>query len=281
MPHVSPGRTKPRDGATADLSARWVDIKDRRGLQKALQTALVLEHATIPPYLYALFSLRPDRNREVAGIIRSVVMQEMLHMALVANILNAIGATPQIAHPGTVPRYPGPLPGGVMPDLTVSLRRCSVEHVREVFMAIETPHVPLNPAGRRALADLEAHDIILTEQGEIRDCPDEVLHAPRKFFQEAVYDDGTLGWFYQQIAAAIIGLDTREALFTGDPARQVTWPDAPGRLYRVTDAHTALWAVLEIIRQGEGSPTDPTTGPLPRTSGTGPQSAPAPEGTRR
>jgi hypothetical protein len=258
-----------------------VDIKDRQGLQDALQTALALEHATIPPYLYALFSLRPGKNREVAGIIRSVVMEEMLHMALVGNILNAIGATPQIALPSAVPRYPGPLPGGVMPGLTVSLRRCSVEHVRDVFMAIETPHVPLNQAGRQALADLEAHDIVLTEQGEIHDCPDHVLLAPREFFQQALYDDGTLGWFYQQIASAIIDLDSREDLFTGDPARQVTWPKAPGRLYRVTDAHTALWAVLEIIRQGEGTPTDPTTGSFPDRSGTGPQSAPAQEDTRR
>jgi hypothetical protein len=38
--------------------------------------------------------------------IRSVVMEAMLHMALVANILNTIGATPWIAHPIAVPRYP-------------------------------------------------------------------------------------------------------------------------------------------------------------------------------
>jgi hypothetical protein len=66
----------------------------------------------------------------------------------------------------------------------------------------------------------------------------------------------TIGWFYNQIARAICRLDRTEELFTGDPARQVSWPDAPGVLYRVTDRRSALLAILQIIEQGEGSPHD-------------------------
>ncbi|AXI80850.1 ferritin-like domain-containing protein [Peterkaempfera bronchialis] len=260
----SPGVVPEANAAAQDDSARGrkLDIRDRRDLHEALQAALALEHATVPAYLYALFSLKRGRNREVARIIRSVVIQEMLHMALVGNILNAVGATPRIASPRFVPHYPGRLPGDVLPQLTVSLRRCSIEHVRDVFMTIEHPHVPVDLAGRRALAALEAHDIRLSDHGEIQNATADVLDAPRDFFQKAVYDEHTIGWFYQKIAAAIIHLDSREHLFTGDPARQVSWRGAPGRLYRVTNASTALWAILEIVRQGEGTPTDPTTGPL-------------------
>ncbi|MEY9966781.1 rubrerythrin [Streptacidiphilus sp. MAP12-16] len=261
MPQPETASTLGATKARAYLSSE--KIADRCGLHDALQSALALEHATIPAYLYALLSLKPGRNVEVAGILREVLMQEMLHMALVGNILNAVGATPKIGLPGFVPHYPGQLPGDVLPELTVSLRRCSIEHVRDVFMSIEHPHVPVDLAGRRALARLESYDISLSDRGEIENAADEVLRAPREFFHSALYDEHTIGWFYQRIAAAVIDLDGREELFTGDPNRQVAWPTAPGRLYRVTNADTALWAILEIVRQGEGTPTDPTTGPQP------------------
>jgi hypothetical protein len=42
------------------------------GLRSALQNAIELEHSTIPPYLYALYSLRQNRNVE---IIESRIIQ--------------------------------------------------------------------------------------------------------------------------------------------------------------------------------------------------------------
>ena len=99
-------------------------ITDVARLRAELQTAIQLEHATIPPYLCALYSLHAGRNREVAERIESVVMDEMLHMVQAANVLNALGGTPQLTAPGFVPRYPATLPhsdGRVV----VSLRRFS------------------------------------------------------------------------------------------------------------------------------------------------------------
>ncbi len=61
------------------------------GLRGALQQAVMLEHATIPTYLYALYSLEPGKNAEIQQLITSVVIEEMSHMALACNILNAIG----------------------------------------------------------------------------------------------------------------------------------------------------------------------------------------------
>lgn len=80
------------------------------GLHRALQNAIELEHATIPPYLYALYSLKPGVNLEIAGLIKSVVLEEMPHMALDCNILNAIKGTPKIDEPCFLPKYPGHLP---------------------------------------------------------------------------------------------------------------------------------------------------------------------------
>lgn len=94
-----------------------------QAVRDALQNAVKLEHATIPLYLYGLYSLAQGKNAAIAEIIESVVVEEMLHMTLASNVLNAVGGSPQIDHPGFIPPYPGPLPGGVESDLIVSLRR--------------------------------------------------------------------------------------------------------------------------------------------------------------
>src|ERR1700721_79343 len=88
-----------------------------------LQSAIELEHSTIPPYLAALSSTAPAKNDVVAGIIRSIVVQEMLHMTIAANVLNAIGGAPAINQAGFIPAYPGPLPMMVDDDLKVGLEK--------------------------------------------------------------------------------------------------------------------------------------------------------------
>jgi len=112
-----------------------------------LQTAIRLEFSTLPPYLTAFFSIREGCNVEVQDLIRSVVMQEMLHMAQAANLLIALGGRPIVNSRCFAPVYPGPLPGGIMPRLTVHLERASRKYVRYFFMPIELPaetHVALN-----------------------------------------------------------------------------------------------------------------------------------------
>src|SRR3954452_10608985 len=125
------------------------EIDTPTGLQTALQAAVMLEHATLPPYLYALWSL--SGNDAIALLMGPIVMQEMGHMALACNILNAIGGSPAIDQPGFVPTYPGPLPGGVEDDLRVPLAPFSIDLVHDVFMVIEEPEDPI--ALRAAAAD--------------------------------------------------------------------------------------------------------------------------------
>ena len=56
----------------------------------------------MPPYLYAMYSLKTG-NATSKRALRSIVVQEMLHMLLACNMLTAIGSAPVIDDPGFVP----------------------------------------------------------------------------------------------------------------------------------------------------------------------------------
>ncbi|HEY0107043.1 MAG TPA: ferritin-like protein [Rhizomicrobium sp.] len=184
----------------------------------ALQQAVQLEHATIPVYLYGLYSLHHGTNREIAEIIQSVVVQEMLHMTLACNVLNAIGGSPQIDKPGFIPTYPGPLPGGVESGLIVSLAPFSMAQL-QTYLDIEQPEDPINFPAALAAAD------------EI-----------------------TIGQFYAAISAAIAALGN--GIFV-DPPRNQVGPDIMYESVVVTDVATAQQAIATIVEQGEGTTTSP------------------------
>ena len=112
-------------------------------LRKDLQTALELEHSTIPPYLTALASIKYSYNLDIQSILKAIAIQEMMHMALVANILNAVGGQPSLYSANFIPRYPSRLPGGVQPDLVVSIEKLSIAHIRNIFMKIEQPELEI------------------------------------------------------------------------------------------------------------------------------------------
>src|SRR5579871_5515297 len=84
-------------------------IRTLEQLREHLQTAMQVELSTIPPYLCALYSIKEGTNQESARIIQSVVMEEMLHLVMVANIINALGFNPQIDG-SIVKPYPTTLP---------------------------------------------------------------------------------------------------------------------------------------------------------------------------
>jgi hypothetical protein len=108
-------------------------------LRKSLQAAVTLEFATIPPYLCALWSIK-DELDESAKLIRAIVQEEMLHMALACNMLAAIGGEPKIIDPGFIPKFPTRLPGGVHPNLVVRLSGLNNEALKS-FLHIERPSV--------------------------------------------------------------------------------------------------------------------------------------------
>jgi Ferritin-like len=199
------------------------------GLRSALQLAIKLEHATIPPYLYALYSLKPGTNTLVAQIVRSVVQEEMLHMSLACNVLNAVGGNPNIDTPDFVPNYPGPLPGSVESGLVVPLSPFSMGILENVFMVIEEPENPLE-------FPVKPHALTTAEGGA----------APL-----------TIGQFYELIKEQIIDLSKSGNIFTGDPALQLTTSFNSIPLNAVTDVDSAIAAITLIVDQGEGTTTSP------------------------
>ena len=205
------------------------DIDD---LRAALQNALALEFSTIPPYLTALYSIRPIRpgvNAAAAAIIRSVVMEEMLHLSLVGNILNAVGGRPRLA--ATVPHYPGPLPMGIGDQpgqpFIVGLKRLTRDLVRDVFMVIEEPEHPI-------------------EFPEVR-----ATFLPEEYH--------TIGEFYAAVASLLTELGP--TVFTGHADRQVTGWIGPHEITPVRCASSAQDAIRLIVDQGEGTATSPASGP--------------------
>ncbi|MEA2977105.1 MAG: hypothetical protein QOF19_2625 [Alphaproteobacteria bacterium] len=204
-----------------------IRIADLASLQDALQKAIELEHATIPPYLTAYYTLRGTSAGGAAArqILRSIVMEEMLHMHLACNILNAIGGAPVINAANFIPKYPGPLPMGIggADGLVVGIKRYSKATVHNTFMEIEEPENPIHiPVKKPALEAI----------------------APS--FE-------TIGQFYTAIGNEIT--KQGNGIFTGDPGRQV-----PGATI-VTDVASALAAITTIVTQGEGTPTSPADSP--------------------
>jgi hypothetical protein len=112
------------------------DVRDH------LLLATSIELSTIPPYLFAMYSIK-DQESDAARLIASVVVEEMLHACLVTNLLLAIGGEPDFGY-DTIPTYPS-LMAHHTPDLMLALGRCTPELVHDTFMAIESPQAPGAP----------------------------------------------------------------------------------------------------------------------------------------
>jgi hypothetical protein len=193
-----------------------------------LQNAVKLEHSTIPPYLTAMFSLKPGTNREIDGLIHGIVVQEMLHMTIAANILIAIGGRPQINRKDFIPDYPGSLPMNIG-DLCVGIEAFSLPLVKNVFMAIEQPEQEV-PVKTLAAADEE--------------------------------EFATIGQFYDAIAEQIQKLGQRIFVDTQAPPQVVSSNWFPSDLlFPIIGPEVACNAIEIIKLQGEGTSTDPFQSP--------------------
>lgn len=189
-------------------------------LRRHLQWALELEHSTIPPYLCALYSIPNGANAGPSALIRSVVMEEMLHMVLAANLLNAIGGEPSVDSPKFVPSYPTYLP-----------------HSDRAFQ------VALLPFGTAAI------DTFM-----------QIERPPRPDARPQGNHYHTIGQFYRAILDAFERLASRTGgarkLFTGKRSRQISAATAyyggGGQPIEVVDLDTARAAIREIAEQGEG-----------------------------
>src|SRR5207248_11479544 len=95
-------KTKGASNMTEELP---IVIEDREELIFILSEAAALEHMIMCEYLFAAFSLKRDVSEGVTAaqleaikrwerVVSFVATQEMLHLALVSNLLTALGANP-------------------------------------------------------------------------------------------------------------------------------------------------------------------------------------------
>ncbi len=220
------------------LPLTYEAIITKEKLRGSLQAALYLEFATIPPYLTAVYSME-DKSAEAYQIIRSVALEEMLHINLVCNLLLAIGYTPLFVKPasdpfnGLVPyiseiTYPTYILPNFYEGPYVQLLAASPELIKQTFMAIEEPMQSNQP-----------------------------LPAPGEKFT-------SIGQIYQAIKQGFEYLNTNigsAALFSGTPEHQKInyyFGSGGGKAIAVSDLTTAEQAIEQIVQQGEGA-TPPTT----------------------
>src|SRR6516165_5639860 len=230
-------------GGRAAPEAPFV-IEHREALIYMLCEAAELEHGIMCQYLFAAFSLKQSTSEgltedELAAVTRwrkqisHVATQEMLHLALVHNLLSAIGAAPHLARPN----FPAPAshyPAGVQLTL-LPFGQEALQH----FMFLERPE-------GMALDDAEG----LATVARARPVVNERDIVPQG------QDFATVGHLYRSIEQGFAHLSAKYGerwLFTGPPRAQATephfrWPE----LIAVTDLASACRAIEEILEQGEG-----------------------------
>jgi len=211
-------------------------IKTVEDLKHYLYLAMQLEHATIPVYTTALYSIVPGSNPDASHILRVVAVEEMLHLTLVANMLNAIGGKPDLTRKGFVPTFPTALPDGET-DFEVSLMKFSQEAV-ETFCKIERPGAVAEGTSR--------HRKKVSKGAQLAPVP----HDDSLSFY-------SIGEFYEEIRHGFDNLykEMGDKLFCGDPKRQATaeyYYSGGGELFAVTDIKSAEAAINLIAVQGEG-----------------------------
>ncbi|HSR85552.1 MAG TPA: ferritin-like domain-containing protein [Streptosporangiaceae bacterium] len=230
-------------GGVAAPEAPFV-IEHREALIYMLCEAAELEHAIMCQYLFAAFSLKQAADEglgeaELDAVQRwrkqvsHVAAQEMLHLALVQNILSAIGAAPHMSRPN-LPAPASHYPAGVRLAL-LPFGEQALKH----FMFLERPEgMDLDDAD--GLAAMAAATPVLNKRDIV----------PRG------QDFKTVGHLYRSIEAGLARLVVKHGedwLFVGPPRAQATpkhfgWPE----LVAVTDLASAQRAIDEILEQGEG-----------------------------
>jgi hypothetical protein len=223
-------------------------VGDRKELTYLLSLAAELEHGLMCEYLYAAFSLRSTAGPGVRagqlaaverwrGMIFGIAGEEMLHWAMVQNLLTAVGSAPYVSRPH-MPHQARGYPPGVQVRL-LPFGEAALEH----FVYLERPEgiegadaesfqpagLPLTPMGTREI-------------------------IPRG------QDFATVGHLYRSIERGLAHLADKmgeDRLFIGPAFQQADetafgWPD----LRPITGLAGAGGAIKRIVEQGEGARGD-------------------------
>src|SRR5512133_699804 len=232
-------------GGRAAPEAPFV-IEHREALIYMLCEAAELEHGIMCQYLFAAFSLKQGEDEGLTPeeletvlrwrrVISHVATEEMLHLALVHNLLSAVGAAPHLGRPN-LPAPAHHYPSGVNLSL-VPFGEPALQH----FMFLERPEGMALEGAR----DIDA----LVHDATPLPAADDIVPQLQDF--------ATIGHLYRSIEQGLAHLTEKfgeRHLFVGPPRAQASsadfqWPE----LVAVTDLASAQRALDTILEQGEGA----------------------------
>ncbi|HEY6287434.1 MAG TPA: ferritin-like domain-containing protein [Ktedonobacteraceae bacterium] len=238
------------EGASTMTKELPIVIEDREELIFMLSEAAALEHMIMCEYLFAVFSLKRDVSEGVTAaqleaikqwerVVSLVATQEMQHLALVSNLLTAIGSNPFFRHPN-FPQHAKYYPPGVQPALLPFS-----EHALQHFLYLERPEgMDLEDAPEFAALAIPKPSLTLDD--------DQIVPHTQDF--------ATQGHLYRGIEQGFRHLVEKygeQRVFIGPPRAQAIqeyfgWPE----LIAVTDLASACQAIEAIVEQGEGARGD-------------------------
>ena len=223
-------------------------VGNRKELTYLLSQAAELEHGLMCEYLYAAFSLRTAagpgvRDDQLTAVERwrrmilGIAAEEMLHWAMVQNLLTAVGSAPYVSRPH-MPHQAKGYPPGVQVRL-LPFGEAALQH----FVYLERPE------GMEG-TDAEGFEPAGPPIPPMR--PEEIVPRGQQF--------ATVGHLYRSIEHGLALLADRlgeDGLFIGPAFQQAdetafSWPD----LQPITDLASANRAIERIVEQGEGARGD-------------------------
>jgi Ferritin-like len=222
-------------------------VEHRKELTYLLSQAAELEHSLMAQYLFAAFSLRTESGPGLTEVqleaverwrstILAISAEEMLHWALVQNLLIAVGSAPYVSRPH-MPHQAKGYPPGIQLRL-LGFGDAALQH----FVYLERPEGMDMSDGEGFVAAGPVPEPM---------APDELQPRGQHFT--------TQGYLYRAIEDGIVGLAARigeERLFIGPRFHQSDAPHVWPELVPITDVGSARRTIERIVEQGEGARGD-------------------------
>jgi CDGSH-type Zn-finger protein len=229
-------------------------VTTREELIYLLSRAAELEHGLACIYLFAAYSLKSDVSEggmtdEQAEMVRgwrrhltSTAVEEMGHLAQVADLLTAIGGAPHFKRTN-FPMPPSAYPFGIR----LSLEPFSLETI-ERFVCYEMPETGILSEEQQALFDPIRARVLDTQAAMQAGLEDEEDESYEPF----EVDFKTVGEFYHKIETGFTHI-LEEELFIGPTEAQANarFVDLNGNLVAIVDRASACAAIVRIDEQGE------------------------------
>jgi hypothetical protein len=226
-----------------------IEIDNRSALIYTLSDAATLEHMVMCGYLFATFSLKREESeglsaQQLNGVQRweraltAVAVQEMLHLALVNNLLSAVGGPPSFDRPN----FP--------------------QRSKYFPSAVQMVLLPFGEDALRHALFLEKPEGMKVEDAEaLMNAPaEEIRTVQLEGMMPSHQEYSSVGHLYRGIEQGIHELAKKYGernLFVGSRKAQATkkffgWE----QLVPVSDVSSATAAIEEIIIEGEGARGD-------------------------